>query len=140
MSWAAGSLLGVATAMCAGAALACGPGPCPNPGDGWSDPYGVEPHGDHHARDAIDDDRYPHHHRRHAQHRHEGEITLPSSFFYGVGGVGPFPGEPVWSSGYVIVGGSAFAGASAFSAARASASASARVRVSGGFRSGGCCH
>lgn len=66
-----------------------------------------------------------------------GELTLPASFFYDAGGVGPIPdGGFIGGGGFVVVGAGAGAGAraSAFASARASAHASASVRFRGGFK------
>lgn len=67
-----------------------------------------------------------------------GEVTLPASFFYDAGGVGPIPdaGWYGWDGGVVVVGAGAGAHASAFASARASAHASVSVRYRGGFKGG----
>lgn len=71
-----------------------------------------------------------------------GEITLPASFFYDAGGVGPIPdsGFIVASGGFAFADGGAFARSSAFAGASARASAhvnaSVAVRFRGGFKGG----
>lgn len=73
-----------------------------------------------------------------------GAVSLPGSFFYDNGGVGPIPdgGYSGGGGGYVYGG----AGAGAYSSASASAYASSRasVRIGGGYKGGGggkgCCH
>lgn len=134
MAWSARIILGTAAALAAGSALACErQAPCGadryGPSHHRYDAY-VEPYGWRGApppcRSACDG----------------GEITLPSSFFAGAGGVGPIPSGPIYGGGYYYVRGGGFAGARAYASGSASAVVSTRVsvHVSGGGRSGGCCH
>jgi hypothetical protein len=122
-------LLVAAFSLTAGAALAC-----PDVADcgradhhrhgGWSDEQQFRDRGD-------------------ARHDYEracpascGEVTLPASFFYDAGGVGPIP-DAGWyggGGGFVVVGAGAASHASAFASARASAHASVSVRFRGGFK------
>ncbi|HEX2560070.1 hypothetical protein [Phenylobacterium sp.] len=128
-------LLAAAFSLTAGAALAC-----PEHDDcgrvdhhrhrGWSQEErhyegGYERH-----------ERYEHYgHRRPPCLETCGEISLPASFFYDAGGVGPIPdGGWVGGGGFVVVGAGAGAQASAFASARASAHASVQVRFRGGFK------
>lgn len=63
-----------------------------------------------------------------------GEVTLPDSFFYDAGGVGPIPDAGWYGGGFVVVGAGAGSHASAFASARASAHANVSVRFRGGFK------
>lgn len=101
---------------------------------------------DHHVHQ---DDGYRGHAQGYSEHRRDwrdrrcdegcGELTLPASFFYDSGGVGPIPDSGfVGGGGFGFVDSAAFAGsrASAFASARAFAHASANVsiRFRGGFK------
>ncbi|MFN3521311.1 MAG: hypothetical protein ACK4YQ_03625 [Phenylobacterium sp.] len=132
MSWTARIILGLAIAAGGGAAMACErEAPCgsgryeapPHSHRAWREPYGLRQDPPACLQGCG------------------GEITLPSSFFAGGGGVGPIPAGPDYGV-YVIVRGGGFGGTRAFAASSASAVATSRVSVSvsGGRRSGGCCH
>jgi len=163
MAWTARIILGLAAALAAGSAMACErQAPCGR--YDAPDRYGPPAH--HHDAwrdDAYQHDVYQHDVYRHDVYRHDayrepygwreapppcrsacggGEITLPASFFAGAGGVGPIPSGPIYGGYYYVVRGRGFSGAHAFAASSASASVSTRVSVgvSGGGRSGGCCH
>jgi len=137
MAWTTRIFLGGLGALCiAGAASACerqapcgdrygpapvhAPGPAADPGDAaYFDPYGP---------------RYA------AAPCACGEVSLPSSFFAGGGGVGPIPSGEVWGGGYVVIAdGGARSGARAWASASAYASTHVSVRISGGGHRGGCC-
>lgn len=125
------ALLAVAFSLTAGAALACpdhadcGRMDHHRHGGGWS-------HEEHYREGGWE---------RHERYAHRrcldacGEVSLPASFFYDAGGVGPIPDSGfVGGGGFVVVGAGAGTHASAFASARASASASVQVRFRGGFK------
>ncbi len=135
MAWSTRIILGLAAALAAGSALACDRGPpCARYDAG--DRYGPPAH-----RGDVQVYRDPYGWRAPAPACADGcgEITLPSSFFAGGGGVGPIPSGPIYGGYVVVYGARSGAYAAASASAYASASARASVRISGG-RSGGCCH
>ena len=127
-------LLAAAFSLTAGAALAC-----PEYDDcGRMDHHR---HGGGSHEERYREHSYEHHERDLGRRRPPcletcGELSLPASFFYDAGGVGPIP-DGGWyggGGGFVVAEAGAGAGARASAFAHASAHASVSVRFRGGFK------